>query len=138
VNTMPNMENFQRHLEGYRQAGTESAKGMIPELRHVSYIEGGMEYLRENIKELQRFESLDELKGMKLSRVRDFGHMLIPEYEIQKDIPDLRAGLINGTGAVAGLVGSYKRYTGEHEIHTVRLPFYTSGFQIILNVEKSI
>ncbi|MBI4453901.1 hypothetical protein HY636_04630 [Candidatus Woesearchaeota archaeon] len=114
------MNAFDEHLARYRQEG--------------------IEYLRANLPEIQRVESLDDLKDLKLTRHTDIGVILMLQYEATAPtlFPAVRQRLMDAGVAKRHnmLHTSLKNEGTPDEVYNVTMGFYGAKLQISLDVHK--
>ena len=113
------MNPFEKHLERYR--------------------EEGIDYLRANVPEVQRVESLEELQDLRLVRQSDLGSTLMLMYEAAAPslFPAVRQRLIDrGFGRHHMVSGKREKRGTPEETCRVTMGFYGSMLQISLKVRK--
>jgi hypothetical protein len=114
------MNNFDEHLAIYRQEG--------------------INYLRANVPEIRRIESLDDLKNLTLTRQRDLDLLLILQYEATAPtlFPAVRQRLMDAGVAKRHnmLHTSVKNEGKPDEVYNVTMGFYGARLQISLDVHR--
>ncbi len=104
------------------------------------YREEGIEYLRANVPEIQRFEALDDLHDLKLVRETDYADILILEYEAAAPslFPAVRQGLLERTVAKRhNMLHTYVENEGTpDEVYNVTMGFYGNKLQISLDAHR--
>ena len=114
------MINIDEYLEGYRQEG--------------------IQYLKSNVPEIKKLESLDELHNLKLTQGSDLGIILVLKYEAKAPelFPAVRQRLIDKSIAKRhNFIGTRQENKGTpEETYMVHMGFYGSKLQIVLTVHK--
>ena len=114
---------------------------MNPFDEHLAkYREEGIEYLRANIPEIKKLESLDDLKNLKLIKQNDMSVILILEYEANAPtlLPAVRQRLIEkGMGKEHNMLHTSIKNKGKpDEAYNIMMGFYGNKLQISLDVYK--
>jgi hypothetical protein len=106
----------------------------------TQYKKSGMTYLRTNIPEIQKIESLDGLKDLKLQSENQIQDMLILKYETTASnvFPTIRQRLIeSGKVNKNNIMYTSTRNKGTpKETYNIGLSFYGARLQIHLEVHK--
>ena len=104
------------------------------------YRKEGIEYLRANVPEIKRVESLDDLKDLKLARQTDLGEILILQYEAIAPtlFPAVRQRLIDrGVAKRHNMLHTSMKNEGTpNEVYNVTMDFYGARLQISLDVHR--
>ncbi|MBT3985473.1 hypothetical protein HOD38_05265 [archaeon] len=114
------MNLFSKHLEGYKKEG--------------------IKYLRLNVPEIQRIESLKELEDITLLKETDGGIVFVLEYDIKAPalFPHVRKKIIeSGIAKRHNVLNTSVENEGTpEEIYSIVLGFYGNDLQIHLKVHK--
>jgi len=106
----------------------------------IQYKKSGMNYLRTNIPEIQKIESLDALKDLKLKSENQIEDIIILKYETTAPdlFPAIRQKLINsGKINKNNVMYTSTRNKGTpNETYNIGLSFYGAKLQIHLEVHK--
>ncbi|MBU3940854.1 MAG: hypothetical protein KKH88_02940 [Nanoarchaeota archaeon] len=114
---------------------------MNPFDEHLArYREQGIEYLRANVPEIQRLESLDDLENLELIGTTDLGEFLKLQYEANAPnlFPAVRQRLIESGLAKRHnmLHTSVENQGSPDEAYNVTMGFYGNKLQISLDVHR--
>jgi len=115
------MDTFDKHFEGFREHGAD--------------------YLRKNLPEVQRIESMDELHGLNLTGARSLvGNIIFMAYEASAPslFPHVRQRLIDkGIAKRHNMLDTLIENEGTpSETYRTHMGFYGSRLQIALTVRK--
>ena len=106
----------------------------------IRYMQEGMEYLRANVPEIQRVESLDDLKDLKLTKHTDLSEILVLQYEATALtlFPAVRQRLIDKGVAKRHnmLCTSVLNEGTASELYRVTIGFYGARLQVSLDIHK--
>ena len=104
------------------------------------YKEKGVDFLRENVPEVQKFEACDVLTDLRLIKDTDMDVSIVLHYVARAPslIPSVRKKLIElGLAKQSNMMYSSVRNKGtEDEVYSVTMGFYGKKLQINLNLIK--
>ena len=106
----------------------------------AKYKKSGMEYLKANVPEIQRIESLDDFLELTFIKDIDAGEVLMLQYEAKAPslFPYVRQRLIDkGVVKKHNMLHTSRKNIGTpDEIYNVIMGFYGSALQISIDVNK--
>ena len=106
----------------------------------VRYREKVSEYLRANVPEIQKLESLDDLQDLRLTKAAELDRILMLQYEAKGTnlFPQVRQRLIDkGIAKRHNMIGTHVDKKGTYEeTYCLNMGFYGSTLRISLKVYK--